>query len=165
MKRPLRAARLPAFLAAPLLAAVLVVPDRAAAQSYGSIGAGVAFPTGELGDVTGTGFTVRGQAGLSLGLIDAHVQAGWSRFPGEEIELEDVALEVEDADIWHAGVGVRLGVGIIWLGGNVFYSWGDTDDAFGFAPEVGVELGPIELVADYLFGDTNWAALRAGVRF
>ncbi len=144
----------------------LAGPRGISAQMNASLGAGVAVPTGDLGDVTGTGFTVRGQAGLSLALIEAYLQAGWSSFPGKDIDAGDAVVEGEDADIWHAGIGVRLGFSMFWIGGNALYSFGDTpDDGFGFAPEAGVALGPIEVVADYLFGKTNWVALRAGFRF
>ena len=158
--------RLHRFALAALSLLALAAPSPTSAQTNASIGAGVAFPTGDLGDVTGTGFTVRGQAGMSLGLIEAYLQGGWSSFPGKDVDAGDAVVEGEDADIWHAGLGVRLGFSMFWIGGNVLYSFGDTpDDGVGFAPEVGVALGPIEVVADYLFGNTNWAALRAGFRF
>ncbi len=149
-----------------MAALVLIAPRGSAAQFNSSIGAGVAFPSGDLGDVTGTGFTVRGQAGMSLALIDAYIQAGWSSFPGEDLDVGNTVVEGGDADIWHAGIGMRLGIGMLWVGANALYSFGDTpNDGVGIAPEVGVGLGPIEVVADYLFGNTNWAAIRAGFRF
>jgi hypothetical protein len=154
------------FLLPALVTLALAAPRGMSAQTNASIGAGVAVPTGDLGDVTGTGFTVRGQAGPSLGLIEAYAQGGWSSFPGKSFDAGDGVAEGEDADIWHAGIGVRLGVSIFWIGGNALYSFGDTpDDGIGIAPEVGVAFGPIEVVADYLFGDTSWGALRAGFRF
>lgn len=158
--------RLHRFILPAVAALALVAPREAVAQFNASISAGVAVPSGDLGDVTGTGFTVRGQAGMSLALIDAYLQAGWSSFPGDDPGVGDTVAEGGDADIWHGGIGVRLGIGIIWVGGNALYSFGDTPkDGVGFAPEVGVGLGPIEIVADYLFGDTRWAAIRAGFRF
>lgn len=156
--------RLQRFVLTPLAVLVLAAPRGLSAQLNASIGAGVAVPAGDLADVTGTGFTVRGQVGPSLGLIEAYVQGGWSSFPGKDPDAGSV--EGEDADIWHAGIGTRLGFGILWIGASALYSFGDTpDDGVGIAPEVGVAVGPIEVVADYLFGDTNWAAIRAGFRF
>lgn len=133
------------------------------AQVRTSLGGGLAVPTGDLGDVTSPGLTVRGQIGVSLGLVEGHVQAGWSRFPGS-MDVGDLG-DGEDADVWHGGAGLRVGFGMIWVGANALYSFGDTDDGMGFAPEVGVGLGPIEIVADYLFGTTNWFAVRAAFGF
>jgi len=98
-------------------------------------------------------------------LADGHVQAGWSRFSGADLDEGDLVVVGEDANVWHGGLGVRVGIGPFWVGANGFYSFGDTDDGLGFAPEVGVDLGPLEIVADHLFGDTKWFALRGAVRF
>jgi len=72
-----------------------------------------------------------------------------------------------DADILHAGVGARLGVfGLAFVGANAAYFFGDGDEDVGFFPEIGVGLGPLEVVADYRIGsDFNWFGLRGALEF
>ena len=62
-------------------------------------------------------------------------------------------------------MGGRLWYRSVWAGANGFYLFGDVDNGFGFAPEVGARLGSFELVADYLFGDAEWVSVRLGLRF
>jgi hypothetical protein len=133
------------------------------AQTYGSLGLGAAVPTGDFGDIYDTGYTIRGQAGVSLVLADVHLQTGVSRFSGQEIAAGE---STDDIAVYHAGAGARLGLGLIWVGANAAYFFGDGDDGVGFFPEVGVGIGPIEVVADYrIDGDFRWLALRGGWRF
>lgn len=145
-----------------LPALFFLFPLGAEAQLRASIGAGVAAPYGDFGDVFDTGFTLRGQAGLSLALVEAYGQAGWSRFSyggGGDIS-------VDDANIYHAGAGARVGLGIIWIGANAAYFFGDGEGGLGFFPEVGVGFWRLEVVADTrVDGDEKWAAARVGFRF
>ena len=60
---------------------------------------------------------------------------------------------------------MRLDLGALWIGANGYYLFGDVEDGFGFAPEVGTRYGPVEFVSDYLFGRTEWAAVRVAWRF
>lgn len=123
-----------------------------------TIGAGVASPRGDLERGLDTGFTVRGQAGLfRLGSLQGHGQFGYSRFGGTDGNGR--------VDVWNGGVGGRLWYRSVWAGANAFYLFGDIDNGFGFAPEVGARLGSFELVADYLFGDVEWVSVRLGLRF
>jgi len=162
----------------PLIVCLLFVPAAAAqAQLSKSIGIGVASPQGEFGDYFDEGYTVRGQFQLSaLGLIAVHTQAGWTRFssdfdPGTVVPDSNVPASIEgidgDADILHAGVGARLGVfGLAFVGANAAYFFGDGDEDVGFFPEIGVGLGPLEVVADYRIGsDFNWFGLRGALKF
>lgn len=150
-------------LSALTVLSLVLVPTAAAAQISGSVGGGVAAPTGDLGDAYDTGLTVRAQAGVSLLVASVHGQVGWTRFPGKELTG---GVDVEDIDFFHAGVGGRFGLGLFWVGLNAAYFSGDGDDGLGFFPEVGAGFGPIEAVADYrLDGDAHWLGLRAGLRF
>lgn len=165
------------FILPALAALALTVPADASAQANASIGVGVASPQGDFGDFFDSGYTVRGQFALSaLGLFEVHTQAGWSRFglgydPGFVVADGDVPAEIEaidgDADIFHAGVGARLGIlGLAFIGANGAYFFGDGDDDIGFFPEIGVGLGPLEVVADYRFGsDFDWFGLRGALKF
>ena len=160
MRQTLRFA-LPAFLIT-----MLALPTGVTGQLYTSIGAGVAAPISDFGDVAGTGYTVRGQVGLSAIIVDAHIQGGWSRFSGEDFTVGGETVSGETANVYHAGVGARLGLGLIWVGANGAYFFGDADEGIGFFPEVGVGIGPIEVVADIrIDGDQKWAAVRAALRF
>lgn len=144
-----------------VLGLFLVTAGTAHAQTSASIGVGVASPQGDFGDVVDEGYTVRAQLALSaLGLVSVHTQGGWTRFPAES-EVDD------DANILHAGVGARLGVfGIMFVGANGAYFFGDGDDEVGFFPEIGVGLGPLEVVADYRVGsDFDWFGLRGALKF
>ena len=168
MHRPLR-------IAVALVALLtLVGPTEAQSQIRTSLGVGVATPMGDFGDVADAGFTLRGQAGLSLVLADVHVQAGYSRFPGTSFEFGGETFEVdEDFNPFHVGAGGRVGLGLLWVGLTGVYTFGDAideidlgSDGLAFLPEVGVGLGPIEVVADYLaFSDVSWIGLRAASRF
>jgi len=145
--------------------ALALAAQPAQAQLSTSIGAGIAAPQGDLGDGFDNGYTVRGQVGLSLvGLVEGHVQAGWSRFP-----VKEGVVGGEDADIYHAGVGARVGLGLIFVGANAAYFFGDDpgdNSELGFFPEVGIGLGPLEAVADYrIDGDAKWFGIRAALKF
>ena len=152
--------------AIPAVAALcLLLPAAAEAQIGGSVGAGVTVPSGDFGDRLENGFTVRGQLGVSLLVASVHGQVGWTRFPSKDL----VNLELEDLDIFHYGVGARVGMGLFWVGLNGAYFSGfddDDDDGAGIFPEVGVGLGSLEAVADYrVDGDARWLSIRAAVKF
>lgn len=145
-----------------LLALMALSPRGAEAQAYGSVAGGVAAPAGDFGDLFETGYTARGQVGFSLVLLDVHLQAGWTRFPGKEIEGSSTG---DDANIYHAGVGARVGLGVIFVGANAAHFFGDGDSGIGFFPEVGVSLWRLEAVADYRFdGDQKWFGVRLGLK-
>lgn len=130
----------------------------AGARGQSSLGAGVVAPTGSLEDSFERGITVRGQKVLSLAPLALHLQGGWSRF-----EAEDGG---EDADLFHAGLGVRLPLGVLWIGATGAYFSGHGEDGMGVLPEVGLGLGPFEVVADArVDGDERWGALRVALRF
>jgi hypothetical protein len=145
------------------LAVFLLLPASGLdAQVSSSLGIGVAYPYGDFGDNHGSGFTVRGQAALSLPLVKPHLQVGWSRFPWEGKRDESGS----SANIYHAGVGARLGLGIIWVGANGAYFFGDGDKGFTIFPEAGVGFWILEVVGDLrVTSGSKWAAIRAGLRF
>jgi len=150
--------------AAAVAALLLVAPATAAAQLSASVGAGVANPLGDFGDIVDPGFTLRGQVGVNLLVAGVHAQVGYSRFSG--ITDEEAGLDTGDVDIYHYGLGGRVGVGLAWLGATAARFSGDGEGTFGFIPEVGVGLGPLEAVADVrITGDQKWWALRGALRF
>jgi hypothetical protein len=134
-------------------------PAHAQIGTTTSIGVGWATPQGDLDDAVDDGYTVRAQLGLSaLGLIQIHGQGGWTRFGAGSESADDV-------DLLHAGVGARVGLGLVFVGANAVYFFGDGDDEVGFFPEIGVSLLMLELVADYNFSaDRDWFAVRAALR-
>lgn len=143
-----------------LLLSVLLSPG-AEAQTYGSIGFGPAKPMSDSGDLYDTGYTTRGQIGISLALLDAHIQAGWTTFPAA-----GNASDLDDLNIYHAGAGARVGLGFIWVGANAAYFFGDGESGVGWFPEVGVKFWRLEGVVDYrIDGDEQWGAARLGFRF
>jgi len=150
-------------LFAPLLGLALFGAAPAHAQLSASVGAGVAQPRGDLDDGFENGFTVRTQLALSaLGLVNVHAQAGWTRFGADDT----AEVDLDDANVFHAGVGGRLGVlGLAFVGLNGVWFGGDSEDDFGLLPEVGVGLGPLEVVADYRLGDEGWLSLRGALKF
>lgn len=151
-----------ARLALAAVLVLLVVPTAGRGQISTSVAGGLAYPIGEVAEGVDQGFTIRGQAGVSLLLVSVHAQAGYTHLPGEEIEN----LEMDDVDFFHAGVGARLGLGLVWAGLNAAWFTGDADDGLGILPELGAGFGPIEVVADgRLDGDAKWVAVRAGFRF
>lgn len=153
--------RITHVLAVVSLALLLASPHDAEAQIATSVAAGVAHPVGDLDDAVDSGFTLRGQAGLSLLVAGLHAQVGYTRFPGDDVG----GVEIEDVDFFHAGVGGRLGLGLAWVGLNAAYFTGDGEDGVGLLPEVGVGLGPLEAVADgRLDGDAKWVAVRVGLK-
>jgi len=146
----------PSLLALTLLVA-FATPARA--QLGASIGAGVATPQGDLEDAYDSGYTARAQLTLSaLGLFEVHGQAGWTRFPAK-------SDAVDDLDQLHAGAGARLSVfPLVFVGANAAYFFGDADEEVGFFPEVGVGLGPLEVVLDYRVGDEGWLGIRGALK-
>lgn len=146
-----------------LVLALVLAPAALSGQTYGSIGVGVAAPAGTLADFYDPGFTIRGQAGLSLVLVDIHVQTGYTSFRGKEGTVLGQPVTLPDIDSFHAGAGARLGLGFLWVGANAAYFFAEE---FGkeikLFPEAGLGLGPLEVVADYTLGDQNWLSLRLG---
>lgn len=138
----------------------LILAPRAEAQVYGSVALGAAAPVGDFGDLYDVGYTARGQVGLSLIFVDAHLQTGWSMFPaGGDSGVDDV-------NIYHAGAGARLGLGFLWVGANAAYFFGDGKDGIGFFPELGAKIWRVEGVLDFrVDGDEKWVAARVGLRF
>jgi hypothetical protein len=153
----------PAFSAALLLSVLAAAPVVAQGLSS-SLGLGLARPRGQLGDRHEPGFTVRAQTGVDLPLVDAHLQAGWTRLPGED--PGDSGSGAGDHDVVHLGLGARLGRGRLWAGATAAYFLGDGDDGVGLVPEVGAWLGPLEAVLDLrVDGEERWWSLRGAVRF
>lgn len=143
-----------------------IAAQPAQAQISKSIGVGIAVPQSDLGDTYDDGFTARGQVALSLiGIVQVHAQAGWTRFP----VMQEFTDDLDDADIYHAGVGGRVGLGLVFVGVNTAYFFGDDpgdNSELGFFPEVGIGFGPIEAVADYrIDGEAKWFGLRAALSF
>ncbi len=144
-----------------LLLAILTPATNTHAQIYTSLGVGVAQPIGDFDDVFDRGFTVRGQAGLSLLVAGAHVQGGWSNYA---VDVD--AGGSDSANIYHAGIGGRVGVGLFWVGANGAYFFGDGESGVGYFPEVGLGLMNLEAVADFrIDGSEKWIALRGAVKF
>lgn len=147
------------FVGLGLLVCLSLCPVDGYAQ-YVGVGAGATNPRGDFGDAYRPGFTLRGQAGLSLVLIDAHIQVGWSHFRAEETAPTDDA-----ANLYHIGPGARFGLGLGWVGANAFWFFGDGDDGMQIVPEIGIGFGPLEGVLDAsVTGDAKWFALRVNIR-
>ncbi|MDT8369064.1 MAG: hypothetical protein RQ745_07640 [Longimicrobiales bacterium] len=153
----------PFFVLGATLLALALFSTPADAQFSRSIGAGLAVPTGDLADTHDRGFTVRAQYGtLGLGLIDVHMQGGYSRFEADP----GASPTPDEFDTGHIGPGVRVNSGTIFFGGNALFFFGDGDEEVAFVPEVGINLLLVEIVADYRFtGDAEWVGIRAGVKF
>lgn len=131
------------------------------AQSTGSLGVGVAVPTGELDAFVDPGFTLRLQSSVPVSpLIESQLQGGWTRF------LADDAVDgSESFDSYHVSLGIRLGTEF-FVGGNGGYFFGDGDDGFAFFPEAGIRISRIELVGDIrVTGDERWWTVRAAWLF
>ena len=144
------------------LALLALAAPGAQAQKYGSLGFGAAKPVGdEFKAQYGTGYTSRGQVGYSMTLADVHVQTGYTRFP-----VKDGVTAMDDLNVYHAGVGARVGFRFLWVGANAAYFFGDGEKGVGYFPELGVKVWRFEGVVDYrLDGDEKWGAARVGFRF
>lgn len=146
-----------------LVVALVLAPAALSGQTYSSLGVGVAAPAAGFADGWDPGYTIRGQAGLSLVLVDIHVQTGYTSFRGKEGTALGQTVQFPDVDTFHAGAGARVGLGFLWVGANAAYFFAEE---FGkevkLFPEAGLGLGPLEVVADYTLGDQNWLSLRVG---
>lgn len=141
-----------------LLLATAVAAGDVQAQFTVGVGGGIAQPLGDLDDAVDQGITGRAQLGMSFILASVHAQAGVTRFPGTNTS--------DDYTTSHVGVGGRLGLGLLFVGLNANYFFGDGEDGVGYVPEIGVGLLRLEVVADgRLDGDAKWVSLRAGLKF
>lgn len=148
------------------VSALALAPAAASGQTHPSIGAGITVPASDFADLYDNGYTVRGQVSLDLPVVEAHIQGGWSRFVGKQVTGGTDPETLDDANVYHAGAGARVGLGVLFVGANAVYFFGDLDEGFGFLPEAGVGVGPIEFVADYRAdGDANWFGIRAALKF
>lgn len=151
------------FLAVALLVAAPFVGQDLQAQFYGSLGGGIAKATGDFSDNYDMGLTFRGQAGISLAIVDAHLQTGVTSFG---VADDPDNPDADDVNIYHAGIGARVGLGFVFIGANAAYFFGDGEDGIGLFPEIGVRIWRLEAVADYrIDGDENWGAVRLNWRF
>ena len=161
--------KFPTRISTVALAAGLLVfaPTSASAQIGGSLTAGVAGAYGDGSDLVGDGYTLRGQLGLDLLLVGLHAQVGYTRFSGTTATVAGNTIETNASNNYHYGIGGRLGAGgLLWFGGTGAWFAGDGDDEFGLIPEVGVGIGPLEVVADArVTGSSKWWSLRGGIRF
>ena len=159
------------FLLGGLVAVGAAFASPAHAQGATSVGAGWVWPVGSLDDRYDRGIMLRGQQSFQLLILQVHLQGGFTRLSGvEDAVIPDsqprsVVPSADAADMIHAGMGLRLGLGLGWVGGTAAYFIGDLEDEVAYLPEVGVRLGPAELVGEFRLGDRRWAGLRAGITF
>jgi hypothetical protein len=152
--------------AVPVFLAVFAISAHSAdAQVHYSVGAGMSAPIGgDLKDNYGAGFTLRGQAGLSLAVAGVHLQTGWTTFSVSD-DPKDTSVE-DRFDLYHVAAGARVALGFFWVGANAAYFFGDGEKGGGLVPEVGFRVGPIEGVADgRLDGNEKWVSARLNLRF
>lgn len=141
------------------------MPTPAMAQVETRLAGGIAVPLGDFADTHGRGFTVRGQAGVSLLFVSAHAQAGWSRFPTRTVATAPTAPEEDAGDLFHTALGARIALGPVFVGGNAAWFYGE-ENGTGFIPEVGLSIFNLEAVADaWLQGDHRWLGVRLGLKF
>lgn len=145
-----------------LIAAILLFgPREVRAQGLQfSGGLGYAAPIGSISDFQSQGYTLRGQAGLNLLLASVHAQAGWTHLAGRDGQ--------EAVHIQHLVAGGRFGLGLVWTGLNAgwFRDPDNKGNGFGYLPEIGAGLGPLEVVFDFRpSGPNKWWSLRGGLRF
>lgn len=131
------------------------------AQSTGSIGVGVAVPTGDLDTFVDPGFTLRLQSSVPVSpLMNTQLQGGWTRFLAD-----DDVTDSGTVDSYHVSLGIRLGTEF-FVGANGGYFFGDGDDQFAIFPEAGIRISRVELVGDIrVTGDARWWTVRAGWLF
>jgi len=159
-------ARLLPALAVAALLAVGAAP--ASAQLSTGVGAGLAYPTGDLGDVYDSGYTIQGRAGIDFLLASVHVNAGWTRFPSNPAVSDPTLGAGDNFDVYQGALGARAGLGLLFVGANVALYAGDIadDDNYGIVPEVGMGFGPLDVVADYrINGEAKWFTVRGELTF
>jgi hypothetical protein len=148
-----------------------VAPTEAAAQPSTTVSAGWVWPRGGLDDRYDRGIAIRARRGFPLLIAELHVQGGFTRLPGGQPRSPSahdpgpIPGSADAADLLHGGMGLRIGLGMFWVGGTAAWFVGDLDDEMTFLPEAGVRLGPTELVTEVRWGERRWIALRAGLRF
>lgn len=123
-------------------------------------GLGYAAPIGTFSDFQSQGYTLRGQVGLNLLVASVHAQAGWTHLSGRGGN--------DPVNVQHLVAGGRFGLGLLWTGLSAgwFRDPDDTGNAFGYLPEIGAGLGPLEVVLDVRpSGSNRWWSLRGGFRF
>ncbi|NNK63656.1 MAG: hypothetical protein HKO98_10680 [Gemmatimonadetes bacterium] len=159
------------LLAAGAGLAMLAMASPARAQPTTTVSAGWVWPRGGLDDRYDRGVIVRARRGFPLLIAELHIQGGFTRLPGAQPRPPGadpsglLPASADAANLLHAGMGLRVGLGLLWVGGTAAWFVGDLDDEMTFLPEVGLRLGPTELVGEVRWGERRWAALRAGVRF
>jgi hypothetical protein len=150
---------------------LVAAPSPVQAQPTTTVSAGWVWPRGGLDDRYDRGVMVRARRGFPILIAELHVQGGFTRLPGgQPLRPGDDASaplpgRADAADLLHAGMGLRVGLGMLWVGGTAAWFVGDLDDEMTFLPEVGLRLGPTELVGEMRWGERRWLALRAGLRF
>jgi hypothetical protein len=127
---------------------------------------GIAFPTGDFGDVVGTGFMLAGQGTYGYkGKVTFLGEVGVTIFGGDDTIIDGQEVDVDGPTAIHFAAGARVPLGPVYVGGLAGY-WTDVDD-FDLVPLVGIHFGTFDIGARYngLIGDGDWLTITGALHF
>ena len=153
-------------IAAAALAAGAGLP--AHAGGFG-VGANVALPTGDFGDVLDSGFGIHALARHPVApLVTLTGDAGWTTFSTQDLTTDvggySFELGGDNVDIWNFTAGAR--VALMPMGLGLEYGYFSEVDEWSLVPNAGVSFSKLAVDLRYkATGDANWFELRAGIYF
>lgn len=115
-----------------------------------SAGPAISLPVGDLNLISslGIGIEVSGAYKLSKS-VEAFGQFGYHNFFGKDIDFGGITIKSGSSSHLPLLVGARYRSGKLIIGGGVGYGWWEDTGAFTYSPQVGIDLGKIDLLAHY----------------
>lgn len=140
-----------------VVATLTVLCSAGSAWALG-LGIGWKIPTGDFGELYDGGYGANAAFLFPLApTVTGWGEIGYTRFNNKLSSLGDI-------DVWGFNAGARVGLGALYLGGEIGY-FTEIDD-FGLTPVVGIGVAMLDFSARYkLTGDANWWDLRASISF
>lgn len=125
-----------------------------------SAGPALSLPVGDLNTISslGVGIEVSGAYKLSNS-VEAFGQFGYHNFFGKDVDFGGIIIKTGSSSHLPLLVGARYRGGKLIIGGGIGYGWWEDTGAFTFSPQVGIDLGKIDLLAHYTSSTRDGSSL------
>jgi hypothetical protein len=125
-----------------------------------SAGPAVSLPVSDLNLISswGIGLEISGAYQLSSN-FEAFGQFGYHNFFGKDLDLGGIIIKSGSSTHIPLLVGGRYRGGKLIAGAGIGYGWWEDTGAFTYSPQVGIDLGKIDLLAHYTSSTRDGSSL------